>query len=161
MSMTNPVGRPSKYKPEYAKQALKLCYMGATDAELADFFDVSIKTIWNWKVEHQDFLLAINKVEKEFADGRVQRSLYQRACGYTFDAVKIFNGPKGTVTVPYREHVPPDPVSCFFWLKNRRPEIWRDQSPTNNIQDNRTFTITIGNAKLNGQERLIEHAEQG
>src|ERR1700730_11048605 len=111
--MANAVGRPTKYKPEYAKQALKLCYMGATDADLADFFEVSIVTIWRWKAAEQDFCNAVNKVEKDFADNRVKRSLYQRACGYTFDAVKIFNGPSGTVKVPYREHVPPDPTSCI------------------------------------------------
>lgn len=32
-------GRPTKYKPEYAEQASKLCALGATDAQLADFFE--------------------------------------------------------------------------------------------------------------------------
>jgi hypothetical protein len=37
------------------------------------------------------------------------RSLYNRAVGYTHDAVKIFCDKNGNVTkVPYREHVPPD-----------------------------------------------------
>lgn len=31
-------GRPSSYKPEYAAQAEKLCKLGATDIEVADFF---------------------------------------------------------------------------------------------------------------------------
>jgi len=158
--MANAVGRPTKYKPEYAKQALKLCYMGATDADLADFFEVSIVTIWRWKASEQEFCNSINKVEKDFADNRVKRSLYQRACGYSYDAVKIFNSDKGgTVEVPYREHIPPDPTSCIFWLKNRRKEEWRDNSPpVNNILDNRTFTITIGNAEIMGVDaKLIEH----
>ncbi len=150
-----------KYNKEFAEQALKLCYMGATDLDLANFFEVCIQTIWNWRATHREFADAVNKVSKEFADKRVERSLYQRAVGYTYDAVKIFNGPEGVVKVPYREHMPPDPVSCIFWLKNRRREEWRDAGPAaNNLQDNRNFTITIGNAKIgNGKDHTAELAK--
>ena len=52
----------------------------------------------------------------------VERSLYHRANGYSYDAVKIFCSKDGKVTkVPYREHVPPDVTACIFWLKNRKP----------------------------------------
>jgi hypothetical protein len=151
--MSHPVGRPSKFKPEYVRQAAKACQMGATDDDLADLFDVTIATIWNWKAAFPDFLDAL-KSDKAYADNRVERSLYQRAVGYTYDAVKIFNGPAGVVQVPYREHVPPDPTSCLFWLKNRRREEWRDTygPPPNSVQDNRTFTITIGHAKQENME---------
>jgi hypothetical protein len=37
-------GRPTSCSPEYVAQAEKLCRFGATDAQLADFFDVSITT---------------------------------------------------------------------------------------------------------------------
>jgi hypothetical protein len=34
----------------------------------------------------------------------------------------------GVVTqVKYRQHVPPDTTACIFWLKNRRPDLWRDR----------------------------------
>src|SRR4029077_16839156 len=55
------------------------------------------------------------------------RSLYQRAVGYSYDAVKIFCDKNGNVTkLPYQEHVPPDLAACIFWLKNRDPARWRD-----------------------------------
>jgi hypothetical protein len=120
-------GRPSKFKQEYIEQAGKLCRLGATDADLADFFEVNITTIWRWRAASIEFCNIIQNVEKEFADNRVQRSLYQRACGYSYDAVKIFSTPQGIVQVPYREHVPPDVAACFIWLKNRRRDIWRDR----------------------------------
>jgi hypothetical protein len=61
------------------------------------------------------------------ADDRVERSLYNRAIGYSYDAVKIFCDKNGKVTrVPCREHVPPDVTACIFWLKNRNPAKWRD-----------------------------------
>jgi hypothetical protein len=123
------VARPSKFKQDFIKQAEKLCALGATDEDLADFFQVSIRTINNWKAEHVGFLQSL-KGGKETADERVERSLYQKAIGYTSDAVKIFV-PKGSgepVIVPYREHVAPDTTAAIFWLKNRKPEAWRDMS---------------------------------
>lgn len=51
----NKGGRPTKYKPEYAEQARKYCLLGATDAELAESFDVAEATINNWKLAHPKF----------------------------------------------------------------------------------------------------------
>lgn len=121
------MARPSKYRPEFVEQAEKLCALGATDLELADFFGVKVATLYRWKLSHPEFCEAI-KTAKVAADERVERSLYARATGYTHPAVKIFCSKDGDVTqVPYREHVPPDTGACAFWLKNRRPEEWRDR----------------------------------
>jgi hypothetical protein len=121
------MGRPSKYTEEFAIQATKLCRLGATDKDLADFFDVNTSTIWRWSQEHEEFCNAL-KVGKEEADSRVERSLYHRANGYSFEAVKIFMpaGAPAPVYAPYTEHVAPDTTACIFWLKNRRPDLWRD-----------------------------------
>lgn len=122
------MGRPSKFDPAFVEQARKLCQLGATDVDLADFFEVSINTIGNWKTSRPEFLGALKR-GKEAADDRVESSLYQKAVGYTFDAVKIFMpaGAAGPVYAPYREHVPPDTTAAIFWLKNRRAEEWRDK----------------------------------
>lgn len=123
-----PAGRPTKYKPEFVKQAEKLCALGATDVDIADFFEVDPVTVYRWSAAHAEFCKAL-KVGKEVADERVQRSLYHRAVGYSHDAVKIFMpaGAKEPVYAPYREHVPPDTTAGIFWLKNRRKEDWRDK----------------------------------
>jgi hypothetical protein len=130
-----PAGRPTAYKPEFIEQAEKLCSLGATDIELADFFGVSVRTLGDWKIVHPEFLQAIRS-SKEAADNRVERSLYQKALGYQQDAVKIFmpaNAEK-PVYAPYREHVAPDTTACIFWLKNRRSQEWRDDSNSVNVQ---------------------------
>lgn len=119
-------GRPPKYNPELAKQAEKLCALGATDEDLADFFGVSIRTIARWKAAHEEFCQAL-KVGKADADDRVERSLYQKAVGYTFDGEKVFQFQGEVVRAKTREHVPPDTTAAIFWLKNRRPEEWRDK----------------------------------
>ena len=115
-------GRPTLYKPEYAEQAAKLCALGAKDIEIADFFDVHLDTLYEWRNVHPDFSESI-KVAKEAADTRVERGLYERATGYSYPAEKVVGGK----IVKHREHVPPDPTSMIFWLKNRKPKEWRDR----------------------------------
>lgn len=121
-------GRPTSYKAEYAQQAEKLCKLGATDAELADFFNVNTTTIWRWQSAQEEFCKALKR-GKEAADERVERSLYAKATGYTHEAVKIFMpaGADKPVYASYQEHVPPDTTACIFWLKNRRRDEWRDK----------------------------------
>ena len=69
MSDKNPVGRPTEYDPSKNEMVTKFCMLGATDQELADFLEVSVATIYVWKVNHKDFLEAI-KAGKEEADAR-------------------------------------------------------------------------------------------
>lgn len=132
-------GRPSKYTQEFAIQAERLCKLGATDKDLADFFEVTTVTIWRWNSEHEEFCYAL-KVGKATADERVERSLYHKAVGYSFEAVKIFMPANATepVYAPYTEHVPPSDTACIFWLKNRRPEAWRDKTEHHTFRHNVT-----------------------
>lgn len=118
-------GRPTKYKPEYVAQAAKLCQLGATDAQLADFFEVSLSTISLWKVEHTEFSDAI-KIPKDQANERVAQSLYRRAMGYEHDEVDIKVVDKEIVITPIRKYYPPDSTAMIFWLKNRQPDQWRE-----------------------------------
>jgi hypothetical protein len=119
-------GRPSKYKPEFVEQAKKLCMLGATDIELADFFDVDVRTLYRWKNEHDDFCQAL-KTSKEVADERIERSLYERAAGYERDEVDVRVVSGEIVKTQIRKFYPPDTTACIFWLKNRRPNDWRDK----------------------------------
>lgn len=119
-------GRPTVYKTEFAGQALKLCKLGATDADLAEFFGVTDRTINRWQIRYDEFCRSL-KDGKEAADNRVERSLYHKAVGYTFDAEKIFQYEGAPVRVPYREHIAPDTTAMIFWLKNRRAADWRDK----------------------------------
>lgn len=119
------IGRPSTYQKSYAEQAKRLCELGATDIEVADFFDVSIPTLYRWKIKYPEFD-AVLKAAKESADERVERSLYFRATGYSFESEKVFQYQGKIVRANTREHVPPDTTAMIFWLKNRRPDRWRD-----------------------------------
>jgi hypothetical protein len=124
-----PTGRPTSYHDSYPQQAEKLCELGATDAQIADFFKVHISTLYLWKHTHPEFSDAL-KAGKSVADETVVRSLYQRACGYEQDEVKIFMpaGSREPVIVPHRVRIAADTTAAIFWLKNRRAEEWRDRS---------------------------------
>ena len=74
---------------------------------------------------------------------RAERSLYERANGYNYDAVKIFMpaGSKQPVVVHYTEHCPPDVGAAFIWLKNRDPERWRDVQNVEHVMGKRAMAL--------------------
>lgn len=119
-------GRPTNYKPEYAEQARKLCKLGATNADLADFFGVTFQTINNWRVANQEFFDAL-KIGKDEVDQQVERSLFQRAMGYSCNEDDIRVIDNQIVITPTVKHYPPDTTAMIFWLKNRKSAEWRDK----------------------------------
>lgn len=119
-------GRPTKYLESFNKQAYKLCLLGATDKELADFFEVDEATINRWKTKYKGFCKSL-KTGKTRADSIVAEKLFQRATGYEapdFD-IKVIGG--RIVKTTLIKHFPPDTTAAIFWLKNRQKEKWRDK----------------------------------
>jgi hypothetical protein len=158
-------GRTTDYKPEFVKQAEKLARLGATDMEVADFFEVSVRTIHRWKATHPEFCHSL-KAGKEDADNRVERALFQRAVGYEQDAVKIFMpaGADKPVIAEYREVIAPDTTACIFWLKNRRREEWRDKQNhevTGKDGEPIQAAIAVTFVRTNGSLASSEHSAGG
>lgn len=121
------MGRPSSYKEEYAKQAYKLCLLGATDKEIASIFGVAESTFNLWKQQHEDFSESL-KAGKDEADAIISTKLYHRAKGYSCEetVVATYQG-QITDTKTIIKHYPPDTTAAIFWLKNRQPKKWRDK----------------------------------
>ena len=124
----------SKYLEEYDLQAEKLCKLGATDKELADFFGICEATINNWKKDFPSFLESL-KSGKQLADAEVASKLYHRAIGYDHVDTK-FATHEGMITdqKEYTKHYAPDTVAAIFWLKTRNPEKWRDAYTQNIVK---------------------------
>ena len=135
-------GRPSKYKEEYAEQARKLCLLGATDAKLADFFEVDEATINRWKHDFPEFCKSL-KAGKMQADAEVAESLFNRARGYVAPDldIKMYEGQ--IIETPYMKHYPPDATSMIFWLKNRQPDLWREKREAVEVNDDNEITINV------------------
>lgn len=148
-----PIGRPSAYKPDYAEKAAKICKLGATDAELADIFGVSTVTLNAWKHGYPEFLNAL-KVGKGEADDRVERSLFQRAIGYSHPDTHVSNYQGHITLTPITKHYPPDTVAAIFWLKNRRKDEWRDRHD----HTHRNLTMAEIDAELAAVEDEIARA---
>ncbi|MES1972984.1 MAG: hypothetical protein V4472_11045 [Pseudomonadota bacterium] len=130
------------YKPEFADQARAMCRLGATDEELAEHFEVCVRTIYRWRNSHEAFAEAV-VAGKEHADARVERALYSRAVGCTVERVKVFKhaGDPDPVYATYKVHLPPDPVAALHWMRARQREKWgnhpeekRDPGPVEMIE---------------------------
>lgn len=122
-------GRPTLYKVEYADQARKLCLLGSTDVELADFFEVSEDTIHEWKKVHSQFSESIKKGKAQ-ADANVADRLYQRAMGYEHPEIDLRVVNQEIIKTPITKIYAPDPAAAIFWLKNRQRGKWRDKVET-------------------------------
>jgi hypothetical protein len=135
-----------------------MCKLGATNADLADFFEVSTATIWHWSCQHPKFLSA-QKIGKGVYDDVVERSLHHRARGYSYDEeISSVNEETGETEVKrVRKHIPPDTTACIFWLKNRRRERWRDRPDedgvaSGGIQISGGFSGTVVVKKADGDQ---------
>lgn len=147
------IGRPSKYKSEFAEQARKLCLLGATDEELADFFEVSSDTIHEWKKVHNEFSESIKKGKIQ-ADSEIADKLYHRASGYEHqeDDIRAVNGE--IVITPTIKHYPPDTTAAIFWLKNRQKAKWRDRQEIDNTSSD--GSMATKDIKIISTEDAIE-----
>lgn len=133
----HPGGRPSDYDRVNLGQARTLAEKGFTDQELADFFDVAPSTIYLWKREHPEFSETL-KLGKESADRKVERSLFERATGYSHPDTHFATCDGLVVQTPTTKQYPPDTTAGIFWLKNRQPDKWRDKTE---VQDDRLAAL--------------------
>jgi hypothetical protein len=123
-----PGGRPTVYDPEFAEIASNACMLGATNETLAERFEVSRRTIDNWIASRPDFSNAVKK-GRHVADEAVAAALFARATGVERKVTRVFCHKGQPVTASYTEELPPDVRACIFWLRNRRPQHWRESRP--------------------------------
>lgn len=162
---SNPVGRPTKYKSQYVEQVFKLSLLGATDREVADFFEVCEDTIHTWKLEYPEFSESIQS-GKVKADYNVAHKLYDKALGAEWIEEQAFKVKKkwynengkpeeeeSVVTVPVKRAAPPDTQAMSLWLRNRQSGKWRDNQ---HVEVNNTGSIMHITADLSGLFGLIK-----
>jgi transposase-like protein len=96
---------------------------GLTDVQIAHNLGVGTTTLYEWKNDYTEFAEALKR-GKEVVDRMVENALLKRALGYEFEEVTYENGAE---TKRVRKEVVPDTTAQIFWLKNRKPEEWRDK----------------------------------
>lgn len=139
-------GRPSKFNSAIKKTILFLAMKGFTDDEIAKVIRVTVTTLNNWKNVYPDFFDDL-KGNKLLADVEVEKSMFERACGYEHPEDKIFCVAGKVTIVPTIKHYPPDPICCIFWLKNRQPDNWKDRIDKTAITDPITLNMNFGSKK--------------
>jgi predicted transcriptional regulator len=116
----------SKYDQRFDEMAHKLCLLGATDADMADFFHVSESTINLWKLKHESFSESIRN-GKLIADANMAERLYMRGMGYSHPEEKLFCHDGEIIRAETIKHYPPETKANLAWLFNRRPDKWRNR----------------------------------
>ena len=122
-----PAGRPSKFTTDLKKQIRYLAEKGFTEQEIADALLIDQSSITHWKKKYPEFFTAL-KDWKSGADRKVERSLYERACGASHIETKVFCQDGDIIKEDVQKNYAPDTAAAFIWLKNRRPEDWRDKT---------------------------------
>lgn len=105
---------------------------GLTDEMIAHNIGITTTTLYDWKKKYPQFAEAIKR-GKEVVDIMVENALLKSAMGYKYDEVvkeRVFDYETETsIVVEVKrttKEVAPNPTSLIFWLKNRKPEAWRD-----------------------------------
>jgi transposase-like protein len=122
------VSRRSKYDPDITPElAEQYARDGLTNEEIALKLGISTTTLYNWQKKYVEFLEALKK-GKEVVDAKVEKSLLTRALGYDYEEIKVIMNESGQKKVEKtKKHVKPDTTALIFWLKNRKPDKWRDK----------------------------------
>ena len=126
------------YQESMVEQARDLVLIGYTHQQLADFYNVHIKSIFKWKTKYPKFAEALNVDRSEY-DSKVTRSLFELAVGYKYKEVRKeidSNGFERKVTI--NKHMPPSAAAIKTWLYNRQSAKWRPEQSLSQ--------------KINGQE---------
>lgn len=117
---------------------------GLTDEQIAHNMGVSRKTLAEWKKKYGDIGDTLKK-GKEIVDYEVENALLKKALGYTVKEQKLT---KDGELIEIEREIPPDTTAQIFWLKNRRPDKWRDKVENVNInEDDKELKINIVDAK--------------
>ena len=100
---------------------------GLTDEQIATNIGITAKTLYDWKKKYSNICEALKR-GKDVVDRQVENALLKRALGYEYEEVreKFEDGEITEITVTKKEVIP-DTTAQIFWLKNRKPDKWRDK----------------------------------
>ena len=106
---------------------------GLIDEQIAENIGINTSTLYEWKKRYPEISESLKK-GKEVVDIQVENALLRRALGYEYTEVTqevCENAETGEmelhVTKKVTKEVIPDTTAQIFWLKNRRPDKWRDK----------------------------------
>jgi hypothetical protein len=103
-----------------------MCQRGAILSEVAEAFNVSTRTLFNWLNLHPELHDAV-QVGVDTFNSRVERALAERAIGFWIVLEEAqYDADDNEIRPARRQYFPPDVTAGIFFLKNRLRERWRD-----------------------------------
>lgn len=117
---------------------------GLTDEQIAHNMGIRTSTLYEWKKKYLE-ISEVLKRGKEVVDILVENALLKKALGYTVKEQKVT---KDGLIVEIEKEISPDTTAQIFWLKNRKPDKWRDRVENiNTNDDDRVININICSTK--------------
>lgn len=101
---------------------------GLTDEQIASNMGIVPSTLYVWKEKYKEISEALKR-GKEVVDYQVENALLKRALGYDCQETRVEKSDDGKKVIQTLKHIPADTTAQIFWLKNRRPDKWRDKPP--------------------------------
>lgn len=128
---------------------------GLVDEQIAHNMGIGVSTLYEWKKKHPELAESL-KESKEVVDIQVENSLLKRALGYEYEEItqepvidKDTKEVSMKVTKIVTKQVIPDSTSIIFWLKNRKPDEWRDKKDVE-----LSGSISVADALKKARERV-------
>ncbi|MBR8535420.1 helix-turn-helix domain-containing protein [Carboxylicivirga sediminis] len=127
------MAKPKYDSATFPKLAEGYARDGLNDEQIAEKLGISRAAYYRYQKQHVDFLDAIKR-GKAPVDADVENALLKRALGFEYEEVstEYEKDPKTGKPTPVKtkktiKRVPPDVGAIAFWLKNRKPEQWREK----------------------------------
>ncbi len=141
------MGRRTQYRKEFCEKVKELAMQGLIDTQIAKGLGISHETYYRYQDKYPEFREAVKK-GKFMVDDLVESALLKRATGFEYKEVRTIMVPKEkSEEVDIKDKkgmikkietttkiVPADVSAIALWLKNRRPDIWRDKIEEDNIK---------------------------
>lgn len=100
---------------------------GLTNEQIAKNIGINVKTLYDWKNKESNICNSLKK-GREVADYEVENALFKRAVGYTIQVNEQKIDKDGCIHDLVKDvHIPGDTTAQIYWLKNRKPDKWRDK----------------------------------
>lgn len=128
---------------------------GLTMEQIAYNIGITKPTLYKWQERDSNFLNAL-KVSRDAADREVENALFKNAVGFHYTEQQVTD--TGDV-VDVEKYSKPNTTAQIFWLKNRKPEQWRDKQ---NIEHDGSInqTVDLSNVSDEDLEKLANMSDK-
>ena len=104
---------------------------GLTDEQICHNIGIHVATLCDWKNRFPQLDEALKR-GKAPVDVQVENALLKSALGFEYEETiteieELGNGKQKKQIRKVKKYAPPNSTAQIFWLKNRRPDRWRDK----------------------------------